>query len=110
VVEKVVVLSPSGGTSDGDNRSIMGEDLDIDMDNVLVTASIERLLHPVQPGRIIVELHRETEIHYLRPKLRINPQRFDPFLYKRNRTATFLYAPAFVEGKGFCSASLTFLL
>ena len=108
--EKVVVLSPSGKSDGNKNITSEDKDIEIDIDNVLVTATIERLLHPVQPGRIIVELHQETEIHYLRPKLRINPRRFDPFLYNRNRTATFLYAPAFVEGKGFCSASLTFLL
>jgi hypothetical protein len=80
-----------------------------DIDNVLIAATIERLLHPMQ-GRLIVELQQETEIQLLRPKLRINPHRFDQQLYNRNRSATFLFAPAFVEGKGFCAESLTFLL
>ena len=115
VTAKVVVLASRGGNDCG-RDPISGErclspssSTIMDIDNILIAATIERLLHPVQ-GRLIVELHQETEIQLLRPKLRINPRRFDQLLYNRNRSATFLFAPAFVEGKGFCPESLTFLL
>lgn len=92
-----------------DNGGLTPSSLVLDVDNVMITATVERLLHPLR-DRIIVELHQEIEIHYLRPKLRISSSHFDPMLFNRNRSATFLFAPAYVEGKGFCSASLTFLL
>ena len=114
VTAKVVVLASRGDNCDRDpisgERCLTPSSSTItDIDNILIAPTIERLLHPVQ-GRLIVELHQETEIQFLRPKLRINPRRFDQFLYDRNRSATFLFAPAFVEGKGFCPESLTFLL
>ncbi|MCO5551651.1 hypothetical protein L7F22_005155 [Adiantum nelumboides] len=113
--EKVVLLSHRGrlaidkDPTSEDNGDLTPSSLVLDVDNVMITATLERLLHPVR-NRILVELHREIEIHYLRPKLRLNAACFDPMLYSRNRAGTFIFAPAFMEGKGFCSASLTFLM
>lgn len=113
--EKVIILSQRGreeaskDPTNEDSGLTPTAQATLDVENVLITATAERLLLPVR-DRIIVELHEENEIHYLRPKFRIDRRRFDPILYERNRSATFLFSPAFIEGKGFCSSSLTFLL
>ncbi|KAH7281372.1 hypothetical protein KP509_36G043800 [Ceratopteris richardii] len=114
--EKVVLLSQRGrfdtidkDPTSEDNGELTPSSLVLDVDNVMIAATLERLLHPAR-DRILVELHREIEIHVLRPKLRISAEHFDSKLYSRNRSATFLFAPSFVQGRGFCCASLTFLL
>eukprot|EP00249_Psilotum_nudum_P022094 c28369_g1_i3 orf=497-4030(-) len=113
--EKVVILTQRARDeqthgADDDYRGLSPSSVTVlDIDNVLITATVERLVHPIR-DRVIVELHQEVEIHYLRPKFRIDCQRFDPVLYDRNHADTYMFTPAYIEGKGFCSAALMFLL
>lgn len=69
---------------------------------------VERL--SVQSSRVIVELQQEAEIQYLRPKLEFDGQCFYPSMYRRNQAAKFQFSPSYIEGKGFCPATLGFLM
>jgi len=70
---------------------------------------VERLLRPIK-DRVIVELQQETEIQYLRPRVTIDRRIFDTEMYRRNRVATFQFAPPYMDGKAFCPSTLNFLM
>ncbi len=70
---------------------------------------VERLLRPIK-DRVIVELQEETEIQYLRPRVTFDRRIFDTEMYRRNRVATFQFAPPYMDGKAFCPSTLNFLM
>jgi potassium large conductance calcium-activated channel subfamily M alpha protein 1 len=70
---------------------------------------VERLLRPIK-DRVIVELQEETEIQYLRPRVTFDRRMFDTEMYRRNRVATFQFAPPYMDGKAFCPSTLNFLM
>ena len=80
-----------------------------DINNILIAATVERLLHPTR-DRIVVELQQEAQIHNLRPKFHMRKERFDSEIYARNRAADYMFSPSYIEGKGFSPAALNFLL
>lgn len=80
-----------------------------DINNILIAATVERLLHPTR-DRIVVELQQEAQIHNLRPKFHMSKRRFDSEIYARNRAADYMFSPSYIEGKGFSAAALNFLL
>nr|PNR41270.1 hypothetical protein PHYPA_018673 [Physcomitrium patens]PNR41273.1 hypothetical protein PHYPA_018676 [Physcomitrium patens] len=59
---------------------------------------------------MIVELQQEAEIHYLRSRIQFDEECFDPGMYRRNQAAKFQFASSYIEEKGFCPASLGFLM
>eukprot|EP01018_Ginkgo_biloba_P025839 Gb_05212 [translate_table: standard] len=95
-------------TNDGIERSATTA-ASVDINNVLIAANVERLLHPTR-DRIVVELQQESEIHYLRPKFHMNRKRFDPEIYARNPAADYMFSPPYIEGKGFSFSALNFLM
>jgi hypothetical protein len=70
---------------------------------------VERLLRPIK-DRVIVELQQVTEIQYLRPRVTFDRRIFNTEMYRRNRVATFQFAPPYMDGKAFCPSTLNFLM
>lgn len=114
--EKVVILTQGNSkqpmmleiANDKDhNASSLAFSLDVN--NVFIAATVERLLRPIK-DRVIVELQEETEIQYLRPRVTFDRRIFDTEMYRRNRVATFQFAPPYMDGKAFCPSTLNFLM
>jgi potassium large conductance calcium-activated channel subfamily M alpha protein 1 len=114
--QKVVILTqgiqvdhPGGDSANDEDHLAPSTAFTIDVNNVFIAATVERLLRP-DKDRIIVELQQETEIQYLQPRLLFDRRIFDSELYQRNRTATYQFAPPYIDGKAFCPAALGFLM
>ncbi|KAH8961722.1 hypothetical protein BDL97_05G064000 [Sphagnum fallax] len=113
--EKVVILTQGNSeqpmleiANDKDhNASSLAFSLDVN--NVFIAATVERLLRPIK-DQVIVELQEETEIQYLRPRVTFDRRMFDTEMYRRNRVATFQFAPPYMDGKAFCPSTLNFLM
>ncbi|XP_024382200.2 uncharacterized protein [Physcomitrium patens] len=116
--EKVVILTQGvqleqsiGEHADDQDRSAPSQTFTLDVNNVFIAATVERLLrHETAKDRVIVELQQETEIQYLQPRLLFDRRIFDSEMYLRNRSATFQFAPPYIGGKAFCPAALGVLL
>jgi len=113
---KVVVLaqgnqldSPGGDSANDEELLMPSNNFTIDVNNVFIAATVERLLRP-HKDRVIVELQQETEIQFLQPRLLFDRRIFDSELYQRNRSATYQFAPPYIDGKAFCPAALGFLM
>ncbi|CAM6114203.1 unnamed protein product [Calypogeia fissa] len=116
IILKVVILTSRGHF---DDHGEVANDIDQalvapgtstqDVNNIIIAATVERLLKPVRE-RIIVELQQEAAFQYLRPKLFIDQRQFFSEMYQRNRVGTFQFAPPYIEGKTFCPQTLAFLM
>jgi hypothetical protein len=113
--EKVVILTqgnseqPTAEIANDEDNNASSSAFSLDVNNVFIAATVERLLRPIK-DRVIVELQQETEIQYLRPRVTIDRRIFDTEMYRRNRVATFQFAPPYMDGKAFCPSTLNFLM
>lgn len=109
--ERVIILAQRGREEEtiDANESSATTVASYDINNILIAATVERLLHPTR-DRIVVELQQEAQIHNLRPKFHMSKGRFDSEIYARNRDADYMFSPSYIEGKGFSPAALNFLL
>ncbi|XP_057842888.2 uncharacterized protein LOC131052279 isoform X1 [Cryptomeria japonica] len=109
--ERIIILAKRSYEEEikGESNQSSITEAFLDINNILIAATIERLLRPTR-DRIIVELQEEAAIHYLRPKLRITSKMFENGIYARNRASDYMFSPPYIEGKGFSPAALNFLM
>ncbi|CAK9193104.1 unnamed protein product [Sphagnum troendelagicum] len=113
--EKVVILTqgnveqPMLEIANDEDHNASSAAFSLDVNNVFIAATVERLLRPIK-DRVIVELQQVTEIQYLRPRVTFDRRIFNTEMYRRNRVATFQFAPPYMDGKAFCPSTLNFLM
>ncbi|GLJ07331.1 hypothetical protein SUGI_0064550 [Cryptomeria japonica] len=109
--ERVIILAQRSYEEEAKDESDQSSITEafFDINNILIAATIERLLRPTR-DRLIVELQKEAAIHYLRPKFHMNNKMFESGIYARNRASDYMFSPPYIEGKGFSPAALNFLM
>ncbi|KAG0559141.1 hypothetical protein KC19_10G082400 [Ceratodon purpureus] len=80
-----------------------------DVDNIVISANVERLVG-MEAGVMIIDMQHTFALYYLRPKFEIQKKHVVRTDYKRNPEALVHFGPPYMEGKAVSSLLLGFLL
>lgn len=80
-----------------------------DVDNIIITANIERLLGDKFPN-LIVEMQQNLGFYYIKPQYQIPRKMVPDKDYRRNRDALVHFSPPYMEGKAVSASMLGFLM
>lgn len=80
-----------------------------DVDNIVISANVERLVG-MEAGVMIIDMQHTFALYYLRPKFEIQKKHVMRSDYKRNPEALVHFGPPYMEGKAVSSLLLGFLL